>query len=172
VFRGDRDEPYTIDDVPAPINVYGETKWRGEELVAQRCPRRFIVRTSWVYGPGRKKSFLNLVAARLRRGEEVEAINDTFANTTYVEDLVRSALAIVQRGVFGTYQVVNDGVCSYEMFAREAARLVGADESLIRVVSEASMKRLAPRPRSTGMVGTPPMRRWEAALADWVRTSP
>lgn len=179
VFGGDRsdDHPYTTEDFPDPVNVYGVTKWAGEQETARRCPRSFVVRTSWVYGPG-KSSFLSTVATRLARGQRVQAICDTFANSTYVEDLVVRVLDIVERGPFGTYQVVNAGVCSYEIFAREAARLTGSDESLIDAVSEADMKRLARRPRSTPMrcllsekSGFAPMRRWQDALAEWIDQS-
>lgn len=177
VFDGERaTNPYTIDDDARPINVYGATKLRGERAVAAAATRAFIIRTSWVFGPG-KESFLSGVAARLPRGERVQAITDTFASTTFVGDLVARVIAIVERGRSGTYHVVNDGVCSHETFAREAARLVGLSEAtpLIELATEASLGRLARRPRWTPMrcllserLGLPPMRRWEDALADYV----
>jgi dTDP-4-dehydrorhamnose reductase len=179
VFGGDRatGHPYTTEDVPDPVNVYGATKWAGEQEVTRRCRRSFVVRTSWVYGPG-KSSFLSTVASRLALGQRVQAISDTFASSTYVEDLVARVLQILERGPYGTYQVVNSGVCSYEMFAREAARLTGSDESLIDVVSEADTQRLARRPRSTPMrcllsetSGFAAMRPWQEALAEWVGES-
>ncbi len=179
VFDGNRErEPYTIKDEPRPSNVYGRTKLDGERVALERCSRSFIIRTSWVYGRG-KNSFLATVADNLRRGNRVQAISDTWASCTYVADLVQRVLEIVDRGVFGTYHVVNDGVCSYETFAREAARLVSVPEEivdhLIEVTSEEQMQREAPRPRYTPMrclrsegLGLPPMRSWQAALADYV----
>src|SRR6185369_16468732 len=88
VFDGHRpkDQLYTVRDVANPINVYGKTKLAGERAVANACERAFVIRTSWVYGPG-KESFLSTAAAKLQRGERVQAISDTFANTTYVGDL-------------------------------------------------------------------------------------
>jgi len=180
VFSGRREarEPYTIEDEPEPINVYGATKLAGERAVLEANERAFIIRTSWVYGPG-KDSFLGSAAARLRRGERVQAICDTRANTTYVEDLADRVREIVDRGVRGTYHVVNEGICSYETFAREAARMAGVPESvaeqLIEVVTEASMQRPAPRPACTPMrcllserLHLPQMRPWQAALAGYV----
>lgn len=183
VFDGARTTgvPYTIDDEARPINIYGATKLRGERAVIAAATRAFIIRTSWVFGSG-KASFLGTVAARLARGEHVQAITDTFASTTFVNDLVTRVIEIVRRDAPGTYHVVNDGICSYETFAREAARLVGlsaeaADEQ-IEVATEASLARLAPRPRWTPMrcllseqLGLAPLRRWEDALAEYVRSS-
>lgn len=180
VFDGRRTTgiPYTIDDDAQPINVYGATKLLGERAVTAAATRAFIIRTSWVFGSG-KASFLGTVAARLARGERVQAITDTFASTTFVIDLVRRVVEIVQRGHDGTYHVVNDGICSYETFAREAARLVGlSDETAqmrIERATEASLARPAPRPRWTPLrcrlseqLGLAPLRRWEDALADYV----
>jgi len=182
VFDGDRDpaNPYTVEDTPRPINVYGRTKLDGEEAVRRFAPESFVVRTSWVYGRGRE-TFLGSVPARLRRGEGVRAITDLFGNTAYLEDLTERIEEIVERRRFGTYHVVNEGVTTYEAFAREAARLVGLDERAasrqIETVREGDLSRKAPRPRSTPLrcllsedLGLPPLRGWREALAAWVRT--
>jgi len=70
----------------------------------------------------------------------------------------------VQGSAYGTHHVVNDGVCSYETFALEAARLAGAPVTLIDRVTETSMRRPAPRPRWTPMQCVPPLRAWQKAL--------
>jgi dTDP-4-dehydrorhamnose reductase len=168
VFDGDARVPYTVDDDARPINVYGVTKLRGERAVMDAATRAIVIRTSWVFGRG-KVSFLSTVAEKLARGERVQAITDTFASTTFVGDLVTRTREIVARDEFGMHHVVNDGVCSYETFAREAARIVGAREELIELATEASLKRAAPRPRWTPMECVPPMRAWQDALADYIR---
>lgn len=180
VFSGQRDpgEPYTIEDEPRPVNVYGKTKLAGERAVLEACERAYIVRTSWVYGSA-KNSFLSTVAAKLRRGERVQAICDTWANTTHVGDLADRVRAILDRRVYGLYQIVNEGVCSYETFARQAAALASVPESaaerLIEVVTEASMHRAALRPPCTPMrcllserLGLGAMRPWQDALRSYV----
>ncbi|HEX9985835.1 MAG TPA: dTDP-4-dehydrorhamnose reductase [Thermoanaerobaculia bacterium] len=180
VFDGHRTSgvPYTVDDDPQPINVYGTTKLQGERAVSAAATRAFIIRTSWVFGAG-KNSFLSSVGARLAHRERVQAITDTFASTTYVTDLVARVMEVIERGHPGTYQLVNDGVCSYETFAREAARLLGLDDATTRTLiepsTEASLARPAPRPRWTPMrcllserLGLPAMRPWHDALAAYL----
>jgi dTDP-4-dehydrorhamnose reductase len=173
VFAGDEQKLYTIDDVPKAVNVYGATKAEGESAVQARAKRAFIIRTSWVYGRG-KSNFLSTVAEKLRKGERVRAIRDVFANSTYVDDLAARVALIVQRDVPATYHVANEGVHSYEIFAREAARYVDADELLIEdVLAEEVVS--APRPRYTPMrclvserLGIPRMRDWRDALRDYL----
>lgn len=171
VFDGGRTSGlYGAEDEADPINVYGVTKLRGERAVLGACTRALVVRTSWVFGAG-KGSFLSSVGARLSRGERVQAITDTFASTTYVVDLAERVMELVAARRYGLHQVVNDGICSYETFAVEAARLANADETLIDRVTEAALARPARRPRWTPMRCEPPLRPWPAALAAYLHST-
>jgi dTDP-4-dehydrorhamnose reductase len=171
--------PYTIHDEPRPVNHYGRTKVAGEAAVRAACARSFIVRSSWVYGSG-KNSFLCTVAKDLKAGTNVRAIDDIWSSTTYVDDLIDRVIEIRAAGRYGTYHVVNGGVCSYYEFALEAGRLLGFTrvqiDSLIEITHERDMKRVALRPRYTPLrcllseqLGLPPMRDWQSALAAYVR---
>ena len=170
--------PYTIADQPDPINNYGRSKVAGEQALVAACPRSYIVRTSWVYGAG-KNSFLCTVPDDLRSGRPVRAIDDIWSSTTYVADLLDRCTEIAMRRHYGTYHIVNEGICSYFEFALEAGRLAGLPQNrideLIQVTHERDMKRVAVRPRYTPMrcqlsetIGLAPMRGWKAALADYV----
>ena len=171
VFAGSSDRPYTVADEAHPINVYGKTKLEGEIAAASLCSHTYIIRTSWVYGHG-KKSFLATAPQQIRLGQRIRAIGDTWASCTYVRDLIARLLQIVDEGPPATYHVVNEGIVSHATFAREAARLVRVPdaiaEKLIEVISEEQMDRLAPRPRFTPMECLPPMRPWQQALADYI----
>jgi dTDP-4-dehydrorhamnose reductase len=172
--------PYTIEDEPRPINMYGKTKIAGEEAVRELSARSYIIRTSWVYGSG-KNSFLCTVHNDLRAGKPVRAIVDIWSSTTYVEDLIARTLQILDKRRYGTYHIVNEGVCSYYEFALEAGRLAGLSrdqiERLIETVKEADLQRSAIRPRYTPMrcllseeLALPPMRDWRTALEDYVKS--
>jgi dTDP-4-dehydrorhamnose reductase len=170
--------PYTIEDEPQPVNVYGRSKVAGEQAVRDACARSYIVRTSWVYGTG-KNSFLCTIADDLKAGRRVSAIDDIWSSTTYVEDLIARTLEIVRAQRHGTYHVVNQGTCTYYEFALEAGRLAGLTrgqiDPLIEITHERDMKRIAARPRYTPLrcllsdeLGLQPMRDWRAALAAYV----
>lgn len=180
VFDGTRLDgiPYSTNDEPRPINVYGQTKLEGERSACAASARTYIIRTSWAYGQG-KASFLGTAHERLMRGLSVRAIPDTWASTTYVADLVGRTREILARRRYGVYQIVNEGTCSYHDFALEAAGLAGLSaaqaERLIELVTEAEMERTAPRPRCTPMrcllsaeLSLAPLRHWRSALADYV----
>jgi len=172
--------PYTIVDQPRPVNVYGKTKLQSEKAVVEACEQSYIIRTSWVYGSG-KNSFLCTVHNDLRTGKHVRAIVDIWSSTMFVEDLINRILQILDTHRYGTYHVVNEGICSYHDFALEAGRLAGLSrdevDPLIEVVKEAELRRTAARPRYTPMrcllseqLGFPPMRDWRSALSAYVRS--
>ena len=173
--------PYTIEDEARPVNYYGRTKLAGEDGVRNACARSYIIRTSWVYGSG-KNSFLCTVHDDLRTGKPVRAIDDIWSSTTYVEDLIERCLEILNRRRYGTYHVVNDGICTYYEFALEAGRLAGVTrariDALIEITHERDMNRAVARPRYTPLrcllseeLGLPPLRDWKAALAAYVKAS-
>lgn len=49
VFDGYKNTPYTINDIPNPINEYGKSKLLGEKKVQEVLNQYHIVRTSWLY---------------------------------------------------------------------------------------------------------------------------
>jgi dTDP-4-dehydrorhamnose reductase len=67
VFDGTKKGMYNGEDAPNPLNVYGLTKWNGEQRVKDCSENSLIVRTTWIYGPfGRNFIHLCLNAAKLR----------------------------------------------------------------------------------------------------------
>jgi len=169
VFDGTEEKFYSIDDAPEPINEYGRTKLAGERAVMQLCQKSYIIRSSWIFGEG-KDSFISTVHRRLSEGQRVRAVSDVWASTTYVGDLVKRVAEIIASGEYGMHHVVNAGVCSNESFAREAARITGADENLIDTDSTQRIHR-APRPRYTPLLASPPLRHWREALRAYIESA-
>ncbi|CAN5582231.1 dTDP-4-dehydrorhamnose reductase [soil metagenome] len=181
VFDGKReaDSFYTIEDFPAPINIYGRTKLAGERAVMSVCKRSFIVRTSWVFGVG-KKTFLSTVHRSLNAERRIRAITDLWASSTYVRDLAERVDEILLYQHYSTYHVVNSGICSYYDFAVEAAKVLRISDTrvthLIEPVKVSDIQPVAQRPRYTPMrctvseeIGLAPMRDWRTAIVDYIR---
>ena len=180
VFGGTRkdDSCYTVKDVPAPINVYGRSKLAGERAAVAASRRSFIVRTSWVFGAG-KDNFFSTAPRSLHAGRQIRAVTDAWASATYVCDLVSRVHEILARRYYSTYQVVNDGLCSYYDFALEAGRILKIPDSdlmhLIEPVKLCDLRLQAKRPRYSPMrctvseeLGLAPLRDWRAALAEHI----
>ena len=68
---------YTEEDIPAPVNYYGYTKWKGEEKVAETCSSFAIIRVAIVYGralPGQHGNIVQLVMNRLKAGQHANIL--------------------------------------------------------------------------------------------------
>jgi dTDP-4-dehydrorhamnose reductase len=75
VFDGSKNTPYTEEDAPNPINVYGRTKLAGEQAIQAVGAPHLIFRTSWVYGT-RGKNFLLTILRLARERDELKIVND------------------------------------------------------------------------------------------------
>ena len=121
VFDGSGQQPWRETDVPAPLNVYGQTKLEGELAVAAACERHLIFRTSWVYaarGNNFAKTMLRLAAER----EKLTVIDDQVGAPTGAELLADvTALALRQVGqrpqCAGLYHLAAAGQTSWHGYA-------------------------------------------------------
>lgn len=149
VFDGTGTVPYREEDPVGPRSAYGRTKLEGEERVRAALPEALIVRTAWVFGPGR--NFVRTIleaAARQRRGEgaELRVVDDQRGSPTYADDLAEAILALVEAGEIGTYHVANAGVATWWDLARAAIDAWGHPEVRIARVRTQEFPRPAPRP--------------------------
>ena len=151
VFDGD-DGPYDEEDAARPINVYGLSKWRGEQAVLAINPDALVVRTTVVYGHDREqKNFLYGLEANLRAGRPMRVAADQFSTPTYNADLAEASRALVAAGKHGIFNVVGPELLSRIDLARAAAAFLGLDASLVLPVSTRELDQRAPRPLRGGL---------------------
>lgn len=100
VFDGRGDRPYTEEDLPNPINVYGKSKLEGEQRLLDQIPTACIVRTSWVFGLS-GKNFISSVFDKLRSHPHIDAVDDQKGKVTYNRDLARTLIDLsAHSGIF------------------------------------------------------------------------
>ncbi len=82
VFDGTKTTPYTEDDIPNPLNVYGKTKLAGEQAIQAAGISHLIFRTSWVYG-ARGKNFLLTILRLAKEQDELKIVDDQIGAPTW-----------------------------------------------------------------------------------------
>lgn len=151
VFDGERGM-YSEDDVPLPVNYYGETKLAAEKKVMAYSHPWSIVRTVLVYGKpltGRD-NLLTIVKRKLEKGEEYCVVSDQVRTPTYVEDLTQGILSVIEKKAEGIFHISGEDVQTpYEM-ACKTALLLGLDVNLIKEVTASNFSQPAKRPPKTG----------------------
>jgi len=122
VFSGNKSSPYVETDEVKSINVYGESKWLGEEAVRDNCRRHIILRVSWVFG-FYGNNFVKTIQRLAREREELRVVNDQFGAPTSTENISNVLMQIVKKikmpGFcdYGTYHYCDESVTNWFEFA-------------------------------------------------------
>lgn len=175
VFEGMAIEGYREDARPNPQSIYADSKWLGEQQL--KNSKYYLIRTSRLFGKPAlsakaKQSFVDVMLRLAGEKSEIELVDEELSSPTYVVDLAKRTRVIFESGEpFGTYHVTNNGGCTWYGWAKKIFELSGKSTKLIPVAAD-KFPRLAKRPRYSLLLNTklPPMRKWEDALADYLKT--
>lgn len=146
VFDGQRREALTEADSTDPVNAYGRSKRRGEELALEHNPDSVIIRTSWVYS-FYGKNFVKTMLRLMKEKESIGVVSDQIGSPTYAADLARTILEIIGSGkwVPGIFHFSNEGVFSWYDFAIEIKKIVHSS-CLVKPLSTDQFPTPAKRP--------------------------
>lgn len=175
VFDGTASRPYREEDPIAPQTVYGKTKAEGEQRLAAIYPQACIIRTSWLFGTG-KKNFVTTLLQRMKEQEEIRMVSDQMGRPTYASDLASSLIEALNWS--GLYHIANTEETTWFSFA-EAIREEALKRNLslrcqrICPILSAEWGASAKRPLYSVLDTTKaeqllkrPVRSWKTALCD------
>lgn len=179
VFDG-QDAPYSEDDPVRPLNVYGETKARGEQAAMGQAGRVSIVRTSWVFSE-RDGNFVTTMLRLAKDRTEIDVVSDVTGRPTSAHALAEACLGVAgamvaDKSVGGLFHFANDGEATWAVLAEavmDEARVRGWAVARIRPIPAAQYPANAQRPRDSRMttdridrlLGQAPPH-WRVALGD------
>ena len=138
VFDGQGTRPWRPDDKHcSPLNVYGQTKLKGELAVANTLEKFFIVRSAWMFGLN-GKNFIKTMVSVGKTHDEVRVVNDQIGTPTYTYDLVRLLVDMVETEKYGYYHATNSemepgGYISWYDFCVEIYKQYGLATKVIPV---------------------------------------
>ena len=174
VFDGCQAEPYGEDATPNPISVYGASKLAGEEAVRQELERHFIVRSSWLFGPG-GANFVTKILSAARTPAQLRGVADEIACPTFAPDLGPALIRLAETGRFGVYHLTNQGACSRLEYMRAILAAVGIDKPVMPVCL-ADFQRPSRPPAQSALANTRAAalgispRPWQEALVEYAPT--
>jgi dTDP-4-dehydrorhamnose reductase len=195
IFDGTKKVPYDEADSANPINIYGKTKFAGEQAIRSSGVPHLIFRTGWVYAT-RGRNFLLAIVRLATEREELRIVSDQVGAPTCAADLAAATCKILggiskrNRGQFvftevsGTYHMSAAGQTTWYEFAQTILEEAVATRHDLAWLSGATKRRqlIAQRviPISTEEFGSPTrrpaysvlsnshlMQSFGVALADW-----
>ncbi len=148
VFDGAKGAPYTEADKPNPLNIYGQSKLKGETY-AREVPDSLVLRLSWLYGRG-GQNFMNKLKGWAAKPGALRVSADEISVPTCTDDVVTAAMEALNRGLTGTWHLTSGGFCSRLDWARFALGEFGIQKE-IEPARMADFKLAARRPGFSAM---------------------
>lgn len=131
--------PYRESDVPQPLGVYARSKARMERFVQALMPEALIIRTSALFGPFEKESFVTAALCELAHGDIVYAADDAYLTPAYLPDMCDQTLKLVAQGASGVRHLAHpEPITRFGMIAR-AAHLAGLSTRRLRPLPSAAV---------------------------------
>ena len=152
IFDGKKGN-YKETDTPKPLNYYGVTKLKSEEVLIASQVDFTILRTILVYGQVFDKSRSNIVLwvkKSLEAKKEITIVDDQYRMPTYVEDLALACKIAMDKKAIGTFHISSKKLLSIYELAQQIAEVFQLDKNLIKPISTATLNQTAARPAITG----------------------
>jgi dTDP-4-dehydrorhamnose reductase len=173
IFDGSKKTPYDESDAANPINVYGKTKFAGEQAIRRSGVPHLIFRTAWVYAT-RGRNFLLTILHLATKREELRIVSDQVGAPTCASD-VAAATSKILAGICengnvpfilpeasGTYHMSAAGQTTWYDFAKTILEKAGAaSQDLVWLAAATRGRPLIARriiPISTGEFRSPTRR--------------
>lgn len=178
VFDGTKRTPYEVDDLTAPLSIYGHSKLAGERAAAI-ARKHVVLRTAWLFGV-HGGNFVEAIRKQIRDGKKpVPVVNDQRGRPTYTPHLANAIIRLAQRAyddenARGIVHYADEPECTWFDFARAFA-----GDDAVTPVSSDTFRRAAKRPaysvlsteRYERITGMKP-ESWEEGLRDYLRQRP
>jgi len=169
VFDGTATVPYPEDHPVAPVNTYGATKLKGEELAQQSNPGCIIIRTSWVYSSF-GNNFVKTMLRLMKEKEQINVVSDQEGCPTYAADLASAIMQIIVSGKSsqhrGIYNYSNTGIINWYQFA-EAIKELSGSKCAVNPIPSSSYPTPAKRPTYSVMDTTKIQQTFNIAIPFW-----
>jgi len=177
-----KQETYDDWDQPAPLGHYARSKYMGERFVAENVRQHLVCRAGWMMGggPSKDKKFIQKLMAQIKAGRaELMVVDDKLGTPTYTIDFARNVELLLEKQVWGIYNMVCAGVTGRFEVAQELVKLLGKAGS-IKVTPVSSdyfaKEYFAARPPSERLIATKlrlrglyAMRDWKVCLAEYLQ---
>jgi dTDP-4-dehydrorhamnose reductase len=147
--------PLDENSEPSPVNFYGESKLKAEQLIRDSNIDWCILRTVLVYGvtPDMSRSNIVLwVKKSLEEGKKINVVNDQWRTPTLAEDLAMGCYLAAIKNAAGVFNISGKDFLTPYDIAIATASFFNLDSALIQPTDSNHFKQPAKRPLKTGFI--------------------
>lgn len=175
VFDGKKTAPYTEDDPPNPLSVYGKSKLAGEQAIRKIGGEHLILRTSWVYS-AHGRNFLLTMQRLLQEKPQLQIVADQIGAPTWAGTIANSTRLLIERwqtgqvGAWGTYHLTAHGETSWFGFAqaiREQLQALGKPCATLEPIPSSAYPTPAIRPLNSRLDCSRLQQQWGITQPQW-----
>ena len=141
---------YKENDDCNPLNFYGLSKLKGEQILVNQCLTSTIIRTSLIYGPS-GSNFLTWVKDKLEHDVELNIVCDQYRTPTYVVDLSLVVLRMIELKKYGLYHISSGERLSIFKIVCNIAEYLKQDVSKINRIKSVELNQVARRPLDSSL---------------------
>lgn len=180
IFDGEKDY-YNDWDVANPINIYGESKYQGENIIKNLLSNYLICRAGWMMGGGVKKDkkFISKILNQIQQGKkELNIVDDKLGTPTYTIDFSKNLELLLSSNFWGTYNMVCEGLTSRYEVTKEILKILNLENEIkINKVKSDFFRKdyFVKRPKSERLLNTKLnlrslniMRDWKVCLSEYL----
>lgn len=146
--------PHKENDIPQPLNFYGESKLQAEQWVQQNILHPIIVRPVFMYGPQHpngRPSFIQWVQQQLQQGKPIKVVNDQYRTPTYIMDICMGIQTIIIENQLGVFHLAGPEIITPYQMAVQVAEVLSLDTSLITPVDSSTFPEPVIRAKRSGL---------------------
>ena len=153
IFDGTKRSPYVEEDIPSPLNVYGQTKLAGEKNIQAIFDQFLLFRLSWVYSLRRSNFVLKMIQLA-KSQNEISVVDDQWGAPTCAPSIAKSILQILKNFEFspsllkekrGIYHLSAGGSTTWFRFAERIFARIPARELTLQHLKPISSNQFGAR---------------------------
>jgi len=171
IFDG-KSSPYTEDDIPNPINVYGMSKHIGDCFIRNICKKYYIFLLPTMFGD-RRGGNIGIVEKIIKWMDEKKVLHmagDKIDSFGYTDDIAKRMVnMLIEKYPYGTYHLTNQGGGSYYILALKIAEVLNKDVT-IHKAKDSDFPSIGRKPLRTTLKSNKlkPLRPWKEALTEYL----
>lgn len=144
---------FSEQDIPCPMNWYGQTKYEAEKIVQHMRAPWLIVRIAYPYRAQYSKSdFARTFLTLLQQGKPLKLVTDHRMNPTFIDDIAFALDTLIQQRAVGIYHLAGSQPLSPYEAGLAIIEAFNLDRTLITPISRVEyFRNRAPRPSNLTM---------------------